>query len=501
MSTKNKRLLLIEPPFYRLFNDRFSLDRYPLSLGYLAGAVQQHTTWEVRALNADFTSDSEALSMKHIDRMFTVYTKNLTSPSGPIWQSLRKRIAAWNPAVVGITSKSQNYRSAQLVAEIVKACDPDTLVVVGGPHPSMTGPEVLGVPHFDVAVRGEGEQTLVELLSAVEQGAPLDGIEGIVFRRNGEVVETPARTFVEDLDTLPHPHRSAAEALIDREQFPPEAFSFIFATRGCPNNCFYCGSRCIWSRRVRYRSAGNVTSEIRSLQAMGLKHVHFDDDFFGVNKRYIAELCEALVRDCPGMCWSCEIHPRLVSEETIAHMKQAGCDSIMVGIESGNNDMLKKIRKNITIEDAVAACETIKKHRIVLQAFFMVGFPEETEETMRDTFAAMKRIAPAILAYSIFTPYPGTEAFEFCKEKGLIGPDYDPSLFNHQSPANFFCLNMDRERFRALAAEIQKFVVRNNAMFVLRNKSFSYLIEKVRKHGVRGSVRKAFARVLRMVHP
>jgi len=169
-----------------------------------------------------------------------------------------------------------------------------------------------------------------------------------------------------------------------------------------------------------------------------------------------------LIKYSPGIKWSCEFHVNLVDEDTISLMKKAGCFLIQIGIESGNNEILKEMRKNITIEQALAAARIIKKYGIQLQAFFMIGFPHETEQSLNDTVTAMKKINCDALTYSIFTPYPGTEAFEFCKNSGQISEDYDVSLYNHQSPFCSFCINISPEKFRLLASKIEKMVDKRN---------------------------------------
>jgi radical SAM superfamily enzyme YgiQ (UPF0313 family) len=143
-------------------------------------------------------------------------------------------------------------------------------------------------------------------------------------------------------------------------------------------------------------------------------------------------------------------------------MKSAGCSTIQVGIESGNNEILSIIRKNITIEEALDACELINKHGIELYVFFIIGFPQDTESTLRDTITVIKKVKCKFIVYSIFTPYPGTEAFELCKEKGLIGNDYDVSLYNHQSPLNNFCMNIPIKKFRIIASKLEKQIDRIN---------------------------------------
>ena len=459
-----KRILLIEPPFYRLYKDTYSLTRYPLSLGYLTGTINKKTDWKVMAYNADFYQNEEPLKTTFlIGEGFKNYLNNLKNVDYITWKEVKTVISDFRPSIVAITSKSQNFSSAAIVAKIAKSIDKEIVVIIGGPHPTMIGGKILENSDIDLCVRGEGEVTIIELLDAIENNKKLTGINGISYKDNGKIIDNPPRALIDNLDELCFPHQGADKVLKDYNQYPKMAFKNIFATRGCPYNCFFCGSRNIWGRKVRYRSPDNIVKEINSLQALGVNSIHFDDDTFGVNKKYLKELCLALKEKCQGISWSCEIHVNLVDDENISLMKSAGCIFIMMGVESGNNQLLKENRKNITIEQAFAAAKIIKRHNIVLSVFFIVGFPQETIESLNDTLRAIKKIPADGIVYSIFTPYPGTEAFDFCKEKGLINDSFDVSLYNHQSPLNCFSVNLSREQFRAIANKIEKFIERKNA--------------------------------------
>ncbi len=490
MNLEQKKLLLIEPPFYRLFKESYSLSRYPLSLGYLAAAVRQETGWKVKVYNADFNRENEQSSVTYmVGEGFKKYLGNLEDINAPIWKEVEETIRAESPDVVGITMKSQNSASAVNVARMVKRVDESITVVVGGPHPTMAGPDMMKNPEVDLCVRGEGEETLIEILKVVEEGGAFDSVAGLLYRKEGKLCDSGVRSYIKDLDKLPFPHIYAKSALIGFDDYPKDAFKNIFATRGCPYNCFFCGSKNIWSRNVRMRSISNVLDEIVSLREMGVSAIHFDDDTFGIKKSAIIELCSEIIRRAPGLKWSCELHLKLVDDEIVRAMKESGCTTVQVGVESGNNEILKKMRKNITIEEAEAACEIVKKAGIRLETFYMIGLPWETEETIADTIASMNRVHSDYLIYSIFTPYPGTEAFEVCKDGGLIGENYNVSLYNHKSPENCFCLNIEKARFRELASEMERIVDKvNNAN--RRKRAFSpRAITKAKELGVGGTVK------------
>lgn len=491
MDAARKRIMLIEPPFYRLFKDSYSLDRYPLGLAYLAATIRRDSGWDVKVYNADFIPRGETQSYAYLAKDgYENYLRRLRDDSSPIWAEVKSKIMEYRPHVAGISAKSQNFASACVIAHIVKEINPSTLVIVGGPHPTMVGAKALDCADIDVCVKGEGEGTILELLNAERNGHNFANIAGIAYRSGPTTSETPARQYIEDLDSLPFPHEGTNAILEDYNRYPLTAFSYVFGTRGCPNNCFFCGSREIWGRKVRFRSVGNIVKEIAALQVRGLRSVHFADDTFGVNRKFIIQLCNEMMLHCPGLKWGCEIHVRLVDDEIIALMKKAGCFQIQVGIESGNNEMLRLIRKNITIEDAFAACRLIKKHGIELEAFFMLGFPQETEASLADTVRAIEDLRCDHVVYSVFTPYPGTEAFDFCNLHGLIPEPFDVSLYNHQSPANSFCLNIPHDRFVALARKAVDLTVRKNRALRIRKILSGNLLWKIRESGLRRSVRK-----------
>lgn len=491
MDPNKRRILLIEPPFYRLFKRSYSLDRYPLSLAFLSGAIKNRTDWDVISYNADFAITKEENKICYLTtKGFINYLNCLEDLNSPVWREISYTISQYKPNVIGISVKSSNFASACRIAKIAKEVDKNIVIVVGGSHPSAIGKDILHYRDIDICVKGEGEETIVELLDAIDRHIDLGAVKGICYRRNGKIIENNPREFMQDLDLPYIPYEYAPEVLKDYDNYPITAFKNIFAIRGCSYDCFFCGSHKIWGRQPRFRSVDNIVKEIKYLQNRGLKFIHFDDDTFGIKKEYILNLCNAIISHCRGIKWSCELHLKLVDEEILSTMRKAGCYLLQIGIESGNNSILKNIRKNITIEDAISVSRIIKRYGFILQAFFIVGFPWETEDTINDTVTLLEKINYDTLLYNIFTPFPGTEAFDFCKKHGLVGDEYNASMYNYHSPDNCFCLNINKDRFRKLASKIEKMVDRKNSLGLIKRAFSSTLFDRVKESGVRYGLEK-----------
>ena len=178
--------------------------------------------------------------------------------------------------------------------------------------------------------------------------------------------------------------------------------------------------------------------------------------------RYIEELCRLIETECPGLRWGCEITVGCSKEQSAEYMRRAGCIMVRIGVESGNNRMLRKLKKGHTIEKAYAAVDLYRRKGIEVQTFFMIGLPEETEETLQDTLTAIRRIDASAIMLNTFTPYPGSQLFEECRTLGVVDDDFDITLYNHLSPANCFTAHIAPERFKQLAAEAFAYVDRRN---------------------------------------
>ena len=487
----NRKIMLIEPPFYRLYHDQYCLFKYPLALGYLSGSIIKNTDWSVQTYNADFNVDKKRFVPENdyvSNEGFKRYLSSLKDYSMPIWGEVKKALEEFNPSVVGISAKTQNFISASIVAKIAKEINPDIQVIVGGVHPTMNGSKVLDYKNIDFLCLGEGENTIVNLLHSLEKKTELSSVNGIVFKNNGKIVNTKPRSYVQDLDTLDFPLTHAPKVLKDFDKYPKEVFGYIFASRGCPYACTFCESKSMWTRKVRYRSPENIVSELKLMQSYGIDRVNFDDDTFGISKKNIKAMNDLMHDELPNMTYTCETVVQLAKDEDVVkNMKHGGCTGTFVGIESGNNEILKKIKKTQTTDESIQAMRNLQKYGIESHAFIMVGFPSETEETFQETLDFIPKLRPDSVIFSIFTPYPGSDIYEECKREGIIDGEFDLSLYNHQSPLNCFTKNISKKRFYELRKKAVKFIDNYNKKAKLRR-----VLGSVRNIGLKATWQKIF---------
>lgn len=458
------RLLLVEPPFYRLYKNGYGLCKAPLGLASLAAYALAHEDVEVLILNADFHPDPEPFAIPYLaGQGYAAYRQALVAKDHPAFSEVDQTVTAFAPDVVGITVRTPLLASARIVADRVRRLAPEAVILAGGPHPSIVGEALLVHPEFDAAVVGEGEGTLAACLNGLSRGRLPADEPGLAVRRDGVAVRAAPRSPLADLDALPFPGSLAPGRWVRGDAYPAQAFGHVFASRGCPRRCAYCSSAGVWGRRVRCRSIPNILEELSLLAGRGVKHVHFDDDTFGPTPDRLIALCRELETARLGLTFGCETHVSLINERTVAALAGAGFSTVQLGLESGDDAMLSRVGKGFTVAQARLAAAQVKSAGLRLEAFFMVGFPDETEESLDATRRLMETLPCDKRIYSIFTPYPGTQLYKRCLEQGTVGPDFDPSRHNHQSPENAFCPAIAPDRFRRLAGEIEALCAAKNA--------------------------------------
>jgi radical SAM superfamily enzyme YgiQ (UPF0313 family) len=334
-----------------------------------------------------------------------------SAPFGPRDPAeIERRVADFQPDVVGLHLKTLHVQPAYaLAARLGERWS----LVAGGPHATVCVDEPFD-HGFRFSVRGEGEETLVELGDALDGKRRLDEVKSLSWR-DAEVRHNPSRGFLMDLDRLASP--VTALDLFDPawygagETLPPAG---LLSSRGCPAACTFCSNN-VTGRRFRYRSAASVAEEVRTLKTRFRLHgFSFFDDSFAVGHRRVEELCAALSSVGP-VWWTCTAHPAHLDPPTLMAMKRAGCGGIDIGMESGSPEMLLRIGKGVTVErvlDVLRWCRELGLHSILN---LMFGWPDETEAELEATLAFMDRAAPlagGFNARGVLVPYPGTEIYD-----------------------------------------------------------------------------------------
>lgn len=331
---------------------------------------------------------------------------------------LRKEIQSYAPEVAGISTLTVEAKNMHDVAGVIKSVGRDIPVIIGGPHASSFTEEILGDNNVDVVVKGEGENTFLELLQAFEFYRDLRGIQGIAFRENGSIIQTMPRTAIEDLDALPFP----AWDLLDLEAYTRfkgagawggRRYISVFTSRACPYKCNYCHTN--FGKKFYARSPENVVEELEILnKKYGFVEFEFLDDIFNLDRPRVMEICDLiLARNLKiRMMFPNGLRSDILTEELLSKMKEAGTCYISIAIESASKRIQKLIQKNLLIDKAKRTIEICDKLGIYTHGYFMLGFPTETREEMQSTidFAAQSPLVSA--SFFCVTPFKGTSLWD-----------------------------------------------------------------------------------------
>jgi radical SAM superfamily enzyme YgiQ (UPF0313 family) len=335
------------------------------------------------------------------------------SPLTRLEEALRRQ----KPALTGITSFSLNLSMASKILRKVKRLSPDTVTVWGGPHVSFDDREVLHQhPWVDVVVRGEGEETLAEVVERLRQGKGIEGVLGITWRgKDGNPQTNPPRPFREDLDQLPRP----AWHLLKLSQY--RAFgdgASLMTSRGCPHRCVFCVGRKMIGARGRFRKPEAVVDEMEALARLGFRRVRIEDDLFTFRRERALAICKEMDGRGLTVRWRAYSRVDTIDAELLRWMKRTGCERLLYGAESGSPEVLKKIRKGITPEQTRRAVEMTREAGIGVLASFVLGLPGETPRTLQQTleFAESLRVPYSL---NLLTPYVGTEVRKKAEEWGI----------------------------------------------------------------------------------
>ncbi len=399
------RVLLIQPPEHNMITtnvpsvvDEESGIYPPLGLLYVASFAEQGTSSQIEVLDCP----AERFSYEQLE------------------DEIRKR----KPDLVGIQATTFTLIDTIITAKTVKRIDTAIQVVIGGPHVFIYPEETLQIPEVDFIIRGEAEESFSGLIEAIGGNGDLNNINGLGYKKNGIVHLNDCPPLIEDLDRLPMPARH----LVPQDRYysvlaKRNPITTMMTSRGCPMKCIYC-DRPHLGKKFRYRSAESVIKEMQLCSDMGIGEIFVYDDTFSIRKDRVLDICRAIIENKINISWDIRAHINTIDEEVLEALAGAGCSRIHYGVESGNQDILKLIKKGIKLDRTKEVFQMTRDHGISTLGYFMIGFPDETPEQIEDTLKFACSIAADFVHIAITTPFPSTELYRWGLQNGFYDHDF-----------------------------------------------------------------------------
>ena len=342
----------------------------------------------------------------------------------------------YEPTLVGLSAFTTKMTAAGQILQLIKQRMPQVLTIAGGHHPSAIPAQTLQEEAVDFVIKGEGFYPTAELLQLLKEKRDEFPISGVWYKnKTGEVISNGQARGIQNLDELPFP----AYDLLPMEKYrahhwqawdfglDQSGFSLIFTSLGCPFSCAFCSVNVVYERNaVRYRSPEHVVKELKHLvERYGIKHIEIIDDTFTVNYKHVEKLCEAIIKAGLGNKINAWCFARTDRTEPVfmEKMKRAGINWVFMGFESGDDAILMNVNKKQTVDKIRRALENVSRAQIHVGGNFVFGWPEDTEETMRETLSLAMEICPEYANFFIFMAYPGTPLRQWAIQQGFPLPE------------------------------------------------------------------------------
>jgi anaerobic magnesium-protoporphyrin IX monomethyl ester cyclase len=396
----NPNILLIHPKLANSYFDRVQLP--PLGLAYIAGALRKAHYDRVRILDANLSRN-------------------------PAFD-IQKALTSDPPDIVGLTSTTPLFRTSLEISRTVKRLNPGTKVIFGGVHPTLFPRDVAAEETVDYVVFGEGEETVVELLRALDKKREPEGMEGVAFRRDGRVVLNAPRPPVENLDELPVPSYDLLPVARYGNPLACRApLGMMLTSRGCPFQCIFCDNHVILGKKYRAYSAPRMIEEVRILvRGFKVREIMFKESDFTLDRERVQRFCELMDQERNKVVWSCNGHVGRMDLVLLRAMRRSGCRLIQYGVESGDQRILDALKKGTTISQIIETFRLTRQAGLKTVANIMIGNPGDTRETIARTIALVKSIKADYANIQFCTPFPGTELNRMATANGWILGDGDP---------------------------------------------------------------------------
>lgn len=370
------------------------------------------------------------------------FVKNVRLVDAPAWKWNREKVLEdakkFKPdLIVADTNFSSLRNDIEVVYELKKNIDGSKTILVGPPT-SQFPDKILSNPGIDAAARFEYDFIVRDFAEAIENNNGFDKIPGLSYKKDGKIIHNEKREYIssEELDTIPFVSKVYKDHLNLKDYFLGHTLNpmvQIFTGRGCPNQCTFCSwPETLMGREHRVRSVENIVNEFEYIinELPEVKEIFLEDDTFTINKKRIKEVCSEIKQRGLDIIWSCNARANL-NYESMKTMKEAGCRLLDVGYESGSDTILKNIKKGITTKDSRKFTKDARKAGLMILADVIIGMPGEIKETAEETIRFVKEVKPNMVQFSVATPIPGTEFYNWVKEnKFLLVDDLEESLDN-----------------------------------------------------------------------
>lgn len=330
-----------------------------------------------------------------------------------------------NPEMIVLECSTPSINYDLTTAKSVKEKLPDCITVLVGSHCSVFHKEILQENEFiDIICRGEFDYTVRDIASSLSNNKDLTEVDGISYRdKEGKIHINKNRELIQNLDELPFPARDMIKiSNYKSAHYCGRNGTFMITSRGCPYRCIFCvWPNTLYGHKYRVRSPENVVAELEELVTKyQVEDIYFDDDCLTLDRDRMIKICNLILEKKIKIKWFCQVRVNHLDEELMKKMKQAGCHTLFIGVESGDKEMIKRMKKAIDLNQTKEVFRLARKIGLKTQAFFMLGLPGETQETIRKTISFAKELKPFSAQFAVAIPHPGSELYNICMEKGWL---------------------------------------------------------------------------------
>lgn len=399
-ATTNRKVVLINPRA-TYYNQLAQKCFPPMQLLYLAAALRQHQFEPV-------VLDANAFRMTD--------------------EQIAQQIRACKPLLVGLSVYSDILRQVRDMTRLVRDASPDSRIVLGGSHVTAVPAQTMEqFTEADYALVGEAERSLAMLCEGLISGDPLDQIPGIVYRRDGKVIEGPEPVFP-DVNQVPRPARDlVARAYQEKRYYSimvrKRPVDTLFTSRGCPFRCGFCYN---FRQKYRFRTPHDVVDELARIRERGIRDVEIADDTFTGHRRRAIEIFDLILAEKLDISFRIKSRVDVFTEELAKKARQAGVYLVAFGMESGSQRILDAMNKKTTVQMNARACALTRKYKMLSHSSWIIGYPGETPETVAETLDFISKHHPSTVNLAVLRPYPNTEAYQIAASSGDLVGDWHP---------------------------------------------------------------------------